>query len=479
MPKINRKKRTGVLRIDPSRTRLLRQSFERDMRKRFRALKNAIQKLVAVDDVFGLRPTPPSGFGLVTHGGPGSGNFGHAGRPGEVGGSAPSSGEWLHDWTFGKEGKSRTKAPENPTEEVVKDFSSARPAEAVTLYRAHIKGAKHSSIESWTTEKGMAEVMVEDDLKRTLLQRRVHPSEILVDVSRLPNELQDFGLPGEVIVAHGKFAKEMAAFRGEKLTRGQLSNNAEYSFVLNDGPAPKGWQFRTSADKLTAFKRWVTDQTKKGILEVDTEGKPWTAKYIESSYKKGLIRSYMDVHKKELAQNPDFYAGSQQQFLESAFLQPTRMDQVKFLATRNYEELQGIDDAMSQKMGRVLAKGLVDGSGAEDLARKLSEEVDGIERTRARVLVRTEIVAAQAEGQLDGYQDLGVEDVGAEVEWSTAGDDHVCPYCLEMEGKIFSVPEARGKIPLHPNCRCAWMPVIDVPKEKKGEETQVEIVDSF
>lgn len=34
----------------------------------------------------------PIGVKIVTHGGPGSGNFGHAGRPGERGGSGSSSG---------------------------------------------------------------------------------------------------------------------------------------------------------------------------------------------------------------------------------------------------------------------------------------------------------------------------------------------------------------------------------------------------
>ena len=34
----------------------------------------------------------------------------------------------------------------------------------------------------------------------------------------------------------------------------------------------------------------------------------------------------------------------------------------------------------------------------------------------------------------------------------------VCPDCGGYEGEIFTVDEAEGIIPLHPNCRCCWIP---------------------
>ena len=76
-------------------------------------------------------------------------------------------------------------------------------------------------------------------------------------------------------------------------------------------------------------------------------------------------------------------------------------------------------------------------------------------------LARTEVINAYTEGTLDSYERLGVEEVQGRAEWSTAGDDRVCPQCAGMEGAVFTIREARGLIPLHPNCRCAWLPVID------------------
>ena len=109
-------------------------------------------------------------------------------------------------------------------------------------------------------------------------------------------------------------------------------------------------------------------------------------------------------------------------------------------------------------MGRILSDGLIKGEGPAKIARSLTDNIKKMTRTRANVIARTEIIHAHAEGQLDSFQRLNIEEVSAMVEWSTAGDDRVCEQCLSLEGETFTIEEARGQIPLHPNCRCAWMP---------------------
>ena len=32
---------------------------------------------------------------------------------------------------------------------------------------------------------------------------------------------------------------------------------------------------------------------------------------------------------------------------------------------------------------------------------------------------------------------------------------------VTLNGREFPVDEARGVIPVHPNCRCVWVPVVD------------------
>ena len=228
--------------------------------------------------------------------------------------------------------------------------------------------------------------------------------------------------------------------------------------ILNQLPERQAWRFLTSEQKLTSFRKWLTTQIDENILSVDVKGRPWTAKYVDSAYRKGLIRAYKETHKEAMAESPEFYRGRKSQFLESAFMQGERLNKLQFLFTRSFEELRGITAVMSQQMNRILAAGIGSGLGPRQIARQLSKNVTGITKQRALVLARTEVIAAHAEGQLDSFEELGVEGITVMAEWSTAGDDLVCPICAELEGTIMTVEQARGLIPRHPNCRCAWIP---------------------
>jgi len=84
------------------------------------------------------------------------------------------------------------------------------------------------------------------------------------------------------------------------------------------------------------------------------------------------------------------------------------------------------------------------------------------------VMARTELANAYAEAQLDAFQQLGIDEVGVLAEWLTAGDDRVCELCGSLEGRTFTVEEARGMIPQHPQCRCAWLPAIPDRRGRKS-----------
>lgn len=289
-------------------------------------------------------------------------------------------------------------------------------------------------------------------------------------------------IPPEWIIAHRKVPRvhqnKTPSFKLVKNEEEDESEEIYYVVLLltddeptenltANAPGPKAFQFKTKDEKLKSFNRWFADLVNQGILEVDRTTRPWLAKYVESAYKKGAIRSYLEAHKKELGRTADFYAGTREQFLRSAFETPERMSKLKLLGTRAFEELKGISAEMSRQMSRVLADGMAHGKGPYEIARTMSNTITGIERKRAKVLARTEIIHAHAEGQLDGYEEMGVEEVSVDVEWSTAGDDLVCELCDEMEGEVFTIDEARGLIPKHPNCRCAWKPHLQ--KLKRGK----------
>jgi len=235
---------------------------------------------------------------------------------------------------------------------------------------------------------------------------------------------------------------------------------------------PGAYAFETDAKKVGIFRDWLKEQTDKGILGVGKGAKaatPWTGKYIHSSYRRGLVRAYTDTHRADLVSKPEFFGGGQAQFLQQAFAAPETVSKLELLMTRNFNDLQGFTDAMAQGTSRILAEGVANGLAPSTIARRMFREVDGLTKKRALTIARTEVIHAHAEGQLDGFERLGVKEVGVMAEWLTAGDDRVCEQCASLEGRIFTIEEARNLIPEHPNCRCAWIPT-DVTKAKAPKE---------
>jgi SPP1 gp7 family putative phage head morphogenesis protein len=166
----------------------------------------------------------------------------------------------------------------------------------------------------------------------------------------------------------------------------------------------------------------------------------------------------MQRYKEQNQERPDWYAGTREEFLRSSFGRPVSVERVAQLTSRVYSDLKGVTDAMSTVMQRTLMDGMIQGKSPRDVAKDLNKSVDGIGITRARTIARTETIRAHADGQLDALKQLGVEEVGVMVEWSTAGDDLVCPLCADLNGIVMKINEAYAIIPRHPNCRCSWIP---------------------
>jgi len=219
------------------------------------------------------------------------------------------------------------------------------------------------------------------------------------------------------------------------------------------------FRFQTDEQKTASFRRWFQGQVDEKVLAVGVAGDPFSAEFVESAYRQGTVRSFTEARKVEMAgQVPGFVDVTRAEFLRGAFAQPERISKIRLLSTRAFEALRGVTADMAQQLNRVLADGLTRGLGPRQLATEMARTVDNITRRRALVIARTEIIHAHSEGQLDAFRDLRIEEVGVLAEWSTAGDDRVCPRCAPLDGVIMTIDEARGLIPRHPNCRCAWVP---------------------
>lgn len=257
--------------------------------------------------------------------------------------------------------------------------------------------------------------------------------------------------------------------------------------TINAATGPKAFDFPRSQDKVAAFMKWLKEQEAKGILEtVDRPGQrlsteeAWSNVYIRSAYQKGIARARTELKKKGyrvsgVESTPGGVAG----IMNAGF----HADRVGLIYTRTFEDLQTVVDVtnarirrqLSDGLTRELAQGIAEGRSPKDIARNILKNVNGavdhIGKARANMIARTEVIRAHTEATLTEYEQ-SAGDIGVEVlaEVSTTGDDLVCPICESLAaGGPYTITQARNLIPAHPNCRCAFIPVVNTSSKTLRE----------
>jgi len=467
MPKpIKKKRRLNIRKIDPSRTGALRTRFRTEMRRRFKSLIAAVKQFLVTEDAFGLEVVHPF-QPLVMHGGPGSGNFGHEGIPGHQGGSAPAGG--------GASDGSPVGSGPFQTVDVDEDLLGEYGFKGkISLGKMEKQLKGHISLQTLDASK-----VVPSEWNSMGPQEEKLEKMSKADLTKAPPIVGHPVADGKIEAINGLHRAEAAKAQGKEVRAivlddvalealGGFSDTVQEAFAhyyasrnllepltthsLQANAERQVFRFQTTPTKMKSFQSWFKDQVKQKVLSTDHTGRPWTSTYVNSAYRQGVVRAYIDTHKEVLAPSQDYYLGGQSQFLRDSFAAPEAVSKIELLSTRAFDQLTGITDAMSQGISRILSSGLANGLGPMDMAREMANSISGIERTRAETIVRTEVMHAHAEGQLDSYERMGAEEIGIEAEWSTAGDSSVCKVCQPLDGVVMKIEDARGLLPRHPNC---------------------------
>lgn len=236
------------------------------------------------------------------------------------------------------------------------------------------------------------------------------------------------------------------------------------------------WSGLAQHEQVKAFQQYLADLFSEEMTGADAEAL-WE-KYLTEALRRGATRAFKDVMQKKQAasQKPEAWKmGAQEQFLFSAFTQPVAKEKIQLILSRPIHELKGMTDASSQQILRLLADGLAQGLSPRQIGRQIAAAVDGIGVSRATTIARTEVIRAHAEGQLIALKQMGVEEVGAMIEWTTTKDGKTCPKCRPLQGIVLKIDEATGLLPRHPNCRCAWVPanVGEDPENQKRSKGDI------
>jgi len=233
-------------------------------------------------------------------------------------------------------------------------------------------------------------------------------------------------------------------------------------FELGQGPQSQlaelpdrgDFVFKTDAEKVDVFSNWLDGRLKEGILEPPEQFPDrWQKQYVRRAYNSGVRQAQRKMRQAGM----DVPRLGRAEF-RNIFNQPIHKQKLQLLYTRNFKALKNITDEVDGQISRVLTNGLSQGFNPRKMARQLNNRVDKIGITRARTMARTETIYVHNEAALTRYEQMGVEEVSAKVEWLTAGDARVCPECSSLSGTKYTIEEAHGLIPLHPNCRCCWEP---------------------
>ncbi|MDU4910565.1 minor capsid protein [Clostridium baratii] len=132
-----------------------------------------------------------------------------------------------------------------------------------------------------------------------------------------------------------------------------------------------------------------------------------------------------------------------------------------WLGSNFSERLWKNTKVLAINLNDILITGLVQGKTVTEMAIQLNNRMNqGF--NAAHRLVRTETMHYLNESSFMAYKDAGCE----KVQYWAAEDERTCPRCGMKHGNTYSLKD-RPILPLHANCRCTYLPVIDEVDAKR------------
>lgn len=120
----------------------------------------------------------------------------------------------------------------------------------------------------------------------------------------------------------------------------------------------------------------------------------------------------------------------------------------------------------------ILTNGLIQGKTVTEMAIQLNNRMNEGFNVAHR-LVRTETMHYLNESSIQAYKDSGCR----KVQYWAASDERTCPRCDIKHGNPYIIKDA-PVLPLHANCRCTYLPVIDEDDTLKDHDKAKEDINN-
>ena len=248
-------------------------------------------------------------------------------------------------------------------------------------------------------------------------------------------------------------------------------------------------------------KRWVLKQEKNADYEQQL--KVWFLKIFDQQ-KKDILKKFDQDHKKGFKKH-DYQLLLKYYALYHIFLRPTVEEIMKQEGLRAMSELnvdiefnpntdkikkelkqkiqliaKNVDALTDEKIWKVVDVGLTGNMQPEEIKQELIKVFDELQGRRLEAIVRTEAIRFGTYAEQSAREQSWVV---KSKQWRTAIDERVCEYCGKMHWKKIWLQEEFFKqwsimsgnnwgrlrldyenvigSPLHPNCRCDMIPLIE------------------
>lgn len=123
---------------------------------------------------------------------------------------------------------------------------------------------------------------------------------------------------------------------------------------------------------------------------------------------------------------------------------------------------------LAKRVRTDVEKALVQGISPEKLARQVKNTY-GSTAYEAKRLTNTEVAKSVMYAQDDIYQNSDAVKI---VLWDATLEDNTCEICADLDGQYFE-KDNHPDCPVHPNCRCCIIPVVEGWKPTKKRENVV------
>lgn len=251
-----------------------------------------------------------------------------------------------------------------------------------------------------------------------------------------------------------------------------LQSKVKYSFSEDQKQSiVRDFQARTEAEEAMfrrIFRSLMEEQADEVIANVKenptVEGAMFNSHENDDKFTEGFGKVIRQIYENAAENATEQVARSLHNAVNKDI--PPIMDEFALLwiKTRSLALAKMMNGTTKEQLRKVLAKYFEENRSIPEITKGIKQFYKDTVKGRAAMVARTETIAAANEGRVQTYEKEGVRKVQfvSAMDEATLASGCMCPdlHNQSIDNPV-PIKDSHGIIPVHPNCRCTWIPVVD------------------